>query len=118
MNKVYNNAIHKDQRRELRSSMTEAERILWKMIRNQVFGVRFLRQYGVDPYVLDFYCPTKRLAIEIDGGQHMEAGQRQHDDDRSIFLLQQDIRVIRFWNTEVLNNKEGVWLKIKEALDS
>ncbi len=112
MNKLYNDAAHKDRRRELRSSMTDAERTLWKMIRNQALGVRFLRQYGVGPYTLDFYCPAKRLAIEIDGGQHMEDGQRQHDDDRSVFLLQQNIKVIRFWNTEVLNNQEGVWFKI------
>ena len=70
--------------------------------------MRFLRQYSVGPYVLDFYCPTMKLAIEVDGGQHNESGNREHDVARSEYLKARGIDVIRFWDNEVLREMESV----------
>jgi very-short-patch-repair endonuclease len=79
-------------------------------------GLKFFRQYGIGPYVLDFYCPERRLAVEVDGGQHADVRQ-QHDARRDKYLEDLDIRVIRFWNNDVLQNIEGVAQKIAEQAD-
>ncbi|KKU73646.1 MAG: hypothetical protein UX98_C0005G0022 [Parcubacteria group bacterium GW2011_GWA2_47_26] len=109
---LYNNLVLKDKRRVLRRNQTDAERRLWGQLRNKKLeGLKFFRQYSVGPYILDFYCPAQKLAIEIDGGQHAEAVQQQSDEHRSKYLAMQEIRVLRFWNNEVLQNLEGVWTK-------
>ena len=79
-------------------------------------GVRFFRQYNVGSYTLDFYCPVRRIAIEIDGGHHAEEVHKVHDEKRTKYLQDQDIQVLRFWNNEVMQNLEGVWEKIREKL--
>lgn len=100
---LYNNKILRDRRRELRNNQTPAEKILWKHIsKNQIQGARFLRQYSAGPYILDFYCPKIRLAIELDGNLHRE--NKLYDADRSKYLESLDIEIIRFWNDDVLNN--------------
>lgn len=112
---IYNNPIQKPRRRDLRRSATDAERALWKHLRNQQFdGLRFLRQYGA--YILDFYCPQVRLAVELDGGQHAKEQQQIHDDIRTKFLGEQNIRVLRFWNNDVMKNIEGVIERIREEV--
>lgn len=102
--------------RELRRRLTDAEGLVWGMLRKQQLGVRFRRQHPVDPYVLDFYCAERKLAVEIDGGQHNEIAGREHDERRTAFLQDKGIRVLRFWNNEVFENPEGVWDAIAEAL--
>ncbi len=114
--RIKNNPSIKARRRELRKNQTDAERKMWSILRREQMGVRFFRQYSVSMYVLDFYCPSKRLAIEIDGGQHAEAKHRTHDARRTEYLQAHDIFVLRFWNNEVLQNLEGVWQRIKEEL--
>ena len=117
MGYLYNDAINKEKRRALRNNSTNAERVLWSILRNkQIDGLRCLRQYSVGPYIVDFYYPKQRLAIELDGGQHNEDHGQQYDQHRTNYLVQQDIRVIRFWNNEVLGNKEAVWEKIQHTL--
>lgn len=118
MNLLYNDPSAKERRRELRKNPTDAERKVWSILKGGQLGVRFFRQYSVGSYVLDFYCPARRLAVEVDGGQHGEEMHRQHDSARTAYLAQQDIRVLRFWNDEALRNIEGVWQKIKETIDS
>ncbi len=110
---LYNNKVLRDRRRELRNNPTEAEKVLWSHLRKRrVNGLRFLRQYGVGPYILDFFCPKLRLAIELDGSGHAEAETRVYDEERTNYLRVEDIRVIRFWNDDVLKNIEGVLSKI------
>jgi very-short-patch-repair endonuclease len=93
--------------RELRRDQTKAERRLWRAIRDrQIEGMKFRRQMPVGPYIVDFACPTGRLIVELDGGQHAE--QRARDEARSRFLASQGYRVLRFWNNEVIENLEGV----------
>jgi len=77
-------------------------------------GLKFFRQYGVGPFILDFYCPAQRLAIEVDGGQHADVYGQQRDIHRNRYLGELNIRVIRFWNNDVLQNIEGVGIKIRE----
>jgi adenine-specific DNA-methyltransferase len=80
-------------------------------------GLKFLRQYSVGPYVLDFYCPERRLVIEVDGSQHADAHGQQHDAHRDRYLAELNIRVMRFWNNDVLQNIEGVGQTIREQVE-
>jgi very-short-patch-repair endonuclease len=117
MNYLYNNPNKKNFRRGLRSNSTDAERKIWSILRNkQINGLKFYRQYGVGKYILDFYCPSIRLGIEIDGGQHNEEKNISCDNERTLYLKQNNIKVLRFWNNEILNNIEGVWEKIMDEI--
>ncbi|MEW6411832.1 MAG: endonuclease domain-containing protein [Candidatus Zixiibacteriota bacterium] len=101
----------------LRKSQTTAEGYFWSLVRNRrLAGFKFRRQYVVSPYVLDFYCHQARLAIELDGGRHNDPVGIESDQNRSAFLSQRGIRVLRFWNDEVFENIEGVLLVVLEAL--
>lgn len=115
----YNDKYLKDRRRLLRKNQTDAESKLWSRLRRKQFqSEKFFRQYSVGPYILDFYCPKRRIAIELDGGQHMEPTQKQDDAERTRFLRSQGIQVIRFWNNDVLKNTEGVLAIIGEAFSN
>ena len=108
----------RDFARELRRHTTDAETLLWRLLRNRLMaGAKFRRQHPLPPYVLDFYCHDARLAVELDGGQHNEAAGRRHDARRDAFLAQKGIRVLRFWNHEVLNQTEAVLEAIYAAMD-
>lgn len=110
-----NDSALKDRRSELRKSQTEVEKALWGKLRNrQLAGIKFYRQYSVGSYILDFYSPKQKLAIELDGGQHAEQDNREYDEIRSEYLRSQGVEVMRFWNNEVIENMEGVLHKIAE----
>jgi very-short-patch-repair endonuclease len=94
---------------ELRRNQTPAERKLWKRLRlRQLDGVRFLRQYVMGGCILDFYAPSIRLAIELDGGQHYEAGARRHDEVRSRWLASRGVEVLRYTNLDVSRRMDDV----------
>lgn len=115
MARLYNDKLLQPLRRKLRTTPTDAERFLWQRIRDkQILNQRFLRQYGVKNYVLDFYCPAIRLAIELDGGQHAE--NKIADDARTKVLNFQNIIVLRFWNNDVFQNTDGVLQSIFETV--
>jgi very-short-patch-repair endonuclease len=115
---LYNDPSTKLDRRRFRKNATDAERQLWNILRKrQMASLKFFRQYSVGPYTLDFYCPERRLAIEVDGGQHADVYGQQHDAHRDQYLKELNIRVIRFWNNDVLQNIEGVGQKIKEEVE-
>lgn len=110
---LYNNSIFKNRRKELRNKATETEKILWAHLKGgNLGGLKFTRQYSVGPYILDFYCPKVRLAIEIDGTQHGEREAKLYDSDRSDYLSNVGIEIIRFWNNEVMLNLDMVVSKI------
>ena len=89
-------------RRKLRKQMTAAEVALWVMIKNkQLNGERFLRQYSVGRYVLDFYCPKHKLAVELDGAGHFTEEGQSYDAERTKYLNSVGVKVIRFENFEV-----------------
>ena len=101
--------------RELRSNATEAERLLWRFLRNRnLSGYRFRRQVPLGPYVADFACLRARLFVEIDGSQHDE--HLLDELERTHHLARLGFRVIRFWNNEVLLETEAVLESILEAL--
>jgi len=114
---LYNDPSRKPDRRRLRKDATDAERKLWSILRNgQMAGLKFFRQYSIGPYVLDFYCPEQRVAIEVDGGQHAYIRAQQCDARRDRYLRDLEIRVIRFWNNDVLRNIEAIAQKIGEEV--
>ena len=96
-------------RRTLRKNLTPAEAALWKRLKNrQLGGRRFRRQYSVGPYILDFYCPAEKLAVELDGEVHFNPLRREYDEERDVFLGQQGIQTVRFENREVFEDPEQV----------
>ena len=116
MNHLYNNQNLKKRRGLLRKAQTDAEKRLWQTLRSrQMNGLKFFRQYGIGNYVLDFYCPAIRLAIEVDGSQHLE---NEYDVKRTDSLRKENIFVLRFWNNDVLNNLDGVYRKITSIIKS
>jgi adenine-specific DNA-methyltransferase len=91
----------------LRKQMTDAERRLWRHLRNRgLGGWKFKRQYPVGPYIVDFICVEKNVVIEVDGGQHAE--NEEMDLQRSAYLNKMGYTVLRFWNNEVLQETEAV----------
>jgi very-short-patch-repair endonuclease len=100
--------------RKLRNNLTEAEKKLWYYIRNKNFGYKFRRQHPFGPYFVDFICLERKLIIELDGGQHFNSISDKFRDD---FLEKEGYHVLRFWNNEVLENIEGVLLKIKNNIE-
>jgi len=100
--------------RELRHNMTPAERKLWYGFLCR-FRHRMLRQRPIDRYIVDFYCPQLRLAIEIDGESHFTEEGKSCDDERTAVLEGYGLRIMRFTNQEVLRNLEGVCEAIETA---
>ena len=96
-------------RRALRKNLTPAEVALWKLLKNKkLAGRKFRRQHQAGPYILDFYGPAEKLAIELDGEVHRNLPRWEYDEDRTGSLQEQGIRVIRIENREVFENPEGV----------
>jgi very-short-patch-repair endonuclease len=107
----------KPYRRKLRSQMTRAEVVLWTMIRDkQLEGVRFLRQYSICNYIVDFYAPKYKLAIELDGEGHLQEDQLEYDTLRTEKLKELGVTVLRFENFEVLDFPERTLLEIAKHL--
>ena len=105
--------------RELRKSSTDAEQLLWSLLRDrQLLNFKFRRQHPLGSYILDFYCHEAKLVVELDGGQHAEDAQLKHDEQRSAGLKEQGIAVLRFWNNELLTNAEGVLQNIYDWLNA
>jgi very-short-patch-repair endonuclease len=104
--------------RKLRKNQTEAERKLWRILRNRrLHGVKFRRQFPVDRYILDFYSPEVRLGIEADGSQHYEEKGKRRDELRTKKLSQVGVQILRFNDREILKNIEGVYQIIQEAIE-
>jgi len=109
------NPTTKRNTRALRRDMSDAERLLWQHLRRrQVAGQRFRRQHPVGTFIVDFACLEAALIVEVDGGQH--ADQKEYDTARTAWLERQGFRVVRFWNSEVLTNLEGVREVIEREL--
>ena len=104
--------------RHPRKGATQHERLLWRRLRNrQVQGWKFRRQHPVDRYIIGFYCPEARLAIELDGGGHNFANRESVDQERTRFLASKNILVLRFWNYlingELGSVRETIWSTLK-----
>jgi len=103
--------------KKLRANATPHERILWRALKElPVEGTHFRRQAPIGSYVVDFFCPAKRLIIELDGGHHNEDTIAARDAERQAWLEQQGYRVIRFWNSDVSGNLNVVMERIYVGL--
>lgn len=101
--------------RRLRQEQTEAEYRLWyQLSRRELCGYKFVRQVPLGPYVVDFLCRSKRLIVEIDGEQHAESAA---DEVRTVYLNRHGYSVLRFWNHEVLRERDSVLDAILSVLD-
>lgn len=98
MTKHYNKKSEQEKRRQLRNNMTYCEKIVWMHLRKKQLGYRFLRQYSVDHFVIDFYCPGLKLAVELDGDVHEIPEQKEYDKARQKYLEKFGINFIRIKN--------------------
>ena len=100
---------------KLRQNQTKQELKLWSLLRNRNFkGLKFKRQYNIGDYIVDFVCLELKVIIEIDGGQHNDPTEIALDNERTKYLQSKGFKVLRFWNNEVDENFEGVYLKLQE----
>jgi very-short-patch-repair endonuclease len=117
MTQLYNTEEKKGLRRTLRRQNNPFENILWMYLRNrQLLWLKFRRQYSVWKYILDFYCPEKKICIELDWESH--DWKEEYDTERTVFLVSVWIIVIRYSNQELKENLEGVVLDIERRISS
>jgi very-short-patch-repair endonuclease len=103
-NFLYQNKTYRTRRKELRNNATDAEKLLWIRLRKSQLGYKFTRQYSIGPYIVDFYCPQFRFAIELDGEVHNTENAKVYDKERNEYLNNHDIVTIRFWNNELFED--------------
>ena len=117
MNKIFNQKIQKEKRRSLRRRSTKAERTLWQNLRNRGFeGYKFRRQFSVGFFVLDFYCPELKLAIEVDGYSHDSEEAKKYDTERQKIIEVYGVRFLRIRDEEVHEDIEKALKKIKTEI--
>ncbi len=108
--------IKTNRARLLRKNMTDAEQALWQKIRFNQLGVKFRRQTPIGSCFVDFYCHEYDLVVELDGSHHLD--QAEYDEQRTLYLQSLGLRVIRFWNNDVLLNIEAVLEEIMTSIGS
>jgi very-short-patch-repair endonuclease len=106
-------------KRRLRSNMTGPETRLWSKLRaRQLQGLKFRRQHGIGPYIVDFYCSEQSLVIEVDGDSHADPDQTLKDQLRDNYLQSLGLRVIRYYNDDIVKNLEGILEDLSEKVSS
>jgi len=109
----------KERSRELRRNMTPAEREFWEIVRDRrLHSLKFRRQQVIDGFIIDFYCDSLGLCVEIDGGVHDSLEQAVYDREREEVLRLRGLTLLRFKNQEVLENRETFLERLKEAIDT
>jgi very-short-patch-repair endonuclease len=113
---IQNHPTLKKLRRELRNRPTDGEHLLWYQLRGaKLDGRKFRRQHSVGPYILDFYCPEERLAIELDGNVHDEPAQQAHDKRRTEYLNENRITVLRFPSGQASTDPQAIIDEIRKT---
>lgn len=106
-------SIRRAAAKRLRANTTPHERMLWRALRElPLEGTHFRRQAPIGPYVVDFFCPAKRLIVELDGGHHNDDETAKRDRERQAWLEKEGYRVIRFWNSEIAADLTAVLERI------
>ena len=101
--------MNRDHARELRNNSTRAERWLWQSLsRMKAEGLRFRRQQPIGPYIADFFCPSRKLVIELDGSQHYLPETVAYDEERTLWLEEHGYTVLRFANADVIKQRHIV----------
>lgn len=114
---VFNRPDPSHRRRELRNNQTPAELTLWDQLKGgKLNGVKFRRQFGVGPFIVDFYAPKLRLVIEVDGDSHFSPEGKQYDLERTAYLNGLGLMVIRFTNMDVKQALEDVLRRIRQSM--
>jgi very-short-patch-repair endonuclease len=117
--RIFNKSSEREKRQRLRHEMPQAELILWSQVRGkQVHDCRFRRQYSVGPFVIDFYAPSIKLAIELDGATHDSVESQEYDAGRQEQIESLGITFLRFSNDEVYHNLSSVLNRIAATVDS
>jgi len=117
MTQNFNKVSEKEKRRRLRRDQTFCEKIVWNYLRDRkTLGYKFRRQYSVDHYIIDFYCPELKLAIELDGSIHDEPDQKENDAYRQEYLEKYGITFVRITNDELMGNSNMAFAKIEEVI--
>jgi very-short-patch-repair endonuclease len=111
-----NDTSQKGKRILLRRNETTEEQIIWKMLRNRSTGYKWRRQVSIGRYVADFYCSELKMVIEVDGSQHIESAE--YDKMRSELFESIGILTLRFWNNEVRESRDGVYMRIIRGVES
>lgn len=115
--KIYNHEILKERRKELRNNLTIAEAVLWKYLQGRKFhGRKFRRQHSMGTYIVDFYCPEEKLAIELDGEVHRNDKVYSQDLQKMQYFKNLGIQVLRFENKLVFEQLEFVLIKIEQTM--
>jgi very-short-patch-repair endonuclease len=118
MGKIYNRQVDNEKRKKLRKNMTKAEAILWREIKDKkILGYKFRRQFGIGAYVVDFYCPSLKLVIEVDGVTHCTEEEKEYDRQRQTEIEQFNINFVRFTNPEIYDDLYNVLEKIKAKIE-
>ncbi|HEY2987092.1 MAG TPA: endonuclease domain-containing protein [Candidatus Binatia bacterium] len=112
----FNRQSERDKRKALRSNATATEQRLWQHLKAKQLGAKFRRQFSVDGYVLDFYAPRSKIAIEVDGDSHFTADAMHYDKERTAYMKEFGIEILRFTNLEIIENIEGVLLTIEAVV--
>jgi len=116
MTRIFNRKRQKPRRQQLRNNATSAERLLWRYLKDsQVAGVKFRRQHGIGPYIMDFFSHECMLAIELDGATHSSDTEVEHDKKREQFISNHGITTIRFANNAVYASLESLVARIEEV---
>ncbi len=106
-----------DRRRGLRQRATDAEQILWRALRQKRIGAKWRRQHSIASFIVDLYCASAQLVVELDGGQHYDPEQLAYDARRTQILESLGLRVVRFTNLEVLQKREDVLREIYRLVE-
>ncbi len=115
--RIFTKKTEQAKRKTLRNKMPRAEVLLWIELKNKKLGVRFLRQYSVGPFVLDFYSPTIKLALEVDGATHITDEEIEYDYLRQEEIEKNKIQFLRFTNPEIYHDMENVLTKIRAKIE-
>jgi very-short-patch-repair endonuclease len=110
------NPIRLARARRLRREATDAERLLWRYLRSGQLGEKFRRQHRLGQFIVDFFCPKRALAIELDGGQHFTDRGLASDARRTETLAALGVRVLRFSDAQMLTETEAVLDEIRKLL--
>lgn len=114
--RIFNRQETKTLRAKLRRDATVPEKRFWQAVRGKQLGFKFRRQHGIGRYIVDFYCPERKLVIELDGASHFSEEARQYDAKRDAYIQELGIRVLRFNNIDIMQNLEGVLQAVLSAL--